>query len=306
MNCPECNSQNPDGAKFCFACGNNISIIKKPKKPWLGAILVFIFGAFGFLYYSWKKALAILFLFYLIPAFFMPDYGVATYIITWIINILVSIYAYFDIKGIEELDERIMVGLTKSILPIIILLNFLGGIIGGVWLFILGEWEFILIGFIISIFFPWIYTLISMVITPVNLLTAYFYKKSKKMPSLISGFVGMFFGHIIIIFYVLIVLSNSTDNATLAKVSVIPFLLFGYSVATSPFSYMASKEPSDSYGSYFAVFIAQIIYILAAVFYSVGYVELTISFTLIIVFGIEFVLLKIGSKMMDYEKEVGF
>jgi len=219
---------------------------------------------------------------------------------------LVSIYAYFDIKGIEELDERIMVGLTKSILPIIILLNFLGGIIGGVWLFILGEWEFILIGFIISIFFPWIYTLISMVITPVNLLTAYFYKKSKKIPSLISGFVGMFFGHIIIIFYVLIVLSNSTDNATLAKVSVIPFLLFGYSVATSPFSYMASKEPSDSYGSYFAVFIAQIIYILAAVFYSVGYVELTISFTLIIVFGIEFVLLKIGSKMMDYEKEVGF
>ena len=31
---------------------------RKFKKPFLGAILVFVFGPFGFLYYSWKKTMS--------------------------------------------------------------------------------------------------------------------------------------------------------------------------------------------------------------------------------------------------------
>jgi hypothetical protein len=42
------------------------------KKPWLGAILVFLFGPLGFLYYSWKKAVVTLLLF-LLPNMFIAS-----------------------------------------------------------------------------------------------------------------------------------------------------------------------------------------------------------------------------------------
>ena len=34
--------------------------IKRNKKPWLAALLAFVFGPFGFLYYSWKLMIAFL------------------------------------------------------------------------------------------------------------------------------------------------------------------------------------------------------------------------------------------------------
>ena len=34
--------------------------VKGNKKPWLAALLVYVFGPFGFLYYSWKLTIAFL------------------------------------------------------------------------------------------------------------------------------------------------------------------------------------------------------------------------------------------------------
>lgn len=34
--------------------------LRKPKKPWLGALLAFVFGPLGLLYYSWKLAVGLL------------------------------------------------------------------------------------------------------------------------------------------------------------------------------------------------------------------------------------------------------
>jgi len=48
------------------------------------------------------------------------------------------------------------------IATIVIILNFFSGIVGGIWLAILGHWGSIAIGFGLGFAMPWIYTLVSL------------------------------------------------------------------------------------------------------------------------------------------------
>ncbi|MDO8486205.1 MAG: hypothetical protein Q7S77_00700 [Candidatus Staskawiczbacteria bacterium] len=274
------------------------------KKPWLGALFVFIFGPFGFLYYSWKKALVVFLLFFLPNLIiYNLDYGVAAEIFRWIIQIVLAVYAYFDIDGKLNIFENILSGIIGTIIVPIIFLNFFGEIVGAIWLLIIGQWQLVIIGVIISFIFPFIYSIISLVTQfPLGGLALWAEKKNKKILMLVLGFISMFIGHIIILFYVLYVADKAIIIAELANINILAMLLFGYGVATGPFSYMAKSEPSDAIGTFIAVFIAQLSFIIIAIAYLLNYPLIAVPIILIFVFGLEVYLLSITSKAFDYEK----
>ena len=80
----------------------------RPKKPWLGFVLVLFFGPFGFLYHSWKAAL--LFLFFIGPLCIMFLRGTRIDLVTnaWVhysALLLLAIIAWVQITG-ERRDIR--------------------------------------------------------------------------------------------------------------------------------------------------------------------------------------------------------
>jgi len=257
------------------------------KKPWLGALLVFIFGPLGFLYYSWRKAIVTLLLF-LLPNMIL--YGLDSTIaevVRWSIQFLMASFAYLDLQGrLYVLDDILSKVFTALTVPIMFL-NFFGGIISGIWLLFLGQWKLVIGAFIFTMFVPWAYSIVALVQMPLVAFLGWAEEKKKKTLCLVAGFINIFIGHAIILFYVFFVLDKALIISATRDLNIFAVLLFGYGVATSPFSYMASKEGPDAYGSILGVFVAQISYLLFAIAYLFNYPAISIPIILLIVFGIE-------------------
>lgn len=88
--------------------------------------------------------------------------------------------------------------------------------------------------------------------------------------------------------------------------NVFPYLLFGWEIATGPFQYMASKEPPDSIGSYAAVYLTQISYLILGVFYFLGILSLALPLIIVITIAMEIYLLKIGFQLEVLERRTSY
>lgn len=275
------------------------------KKPWISALLVLILGPFGFLYYSFRKALVVFLLFFLLPSIilYQTPNSTAIEIFRWIILIALATYAYLDVEGRLDIIEKFSTSLIGFISIPIIFANFFGEIVGAIWLLFLGQWQLVILGFILTFLIPYIYTLSLLIQIPLASLLAYTQKHNKKTLSLILAFITMFIGHAIIIFYVMFVADKAIVISELNGLSLIALLLFGYGVATGPFSYMARGEDKDAIGSFIGVFISQISYIILAVGYLFNLLPLAFTIVLFIVFGSEMYLLSVTSRIIDYEKK---
>ena len=272
------------------------------KRPWLGAFFVLIFGSFGFLYYSWRKALITFLLFFLPNLLLYNLDSVVAESIRWIVQIFMAIYAYLDINDQLLLLERIF----EKVLPIIILpimvLNFSGEIGGGIWLIFLGQWKLVLCAFLFALFVPYAYLIVGLIQMPILPLLIYAKEKNKKFLALSAGFISTLIGYAAILGYVFIILDKVILFSESKHLNIFALFLFGYGIATAPFSYMASKDGPDALGSFLGVFVAQISYIIFAVAYLFDFPAISIPIILIIVFGIEVVQLYIISKEWFHEK----
>ena len=179
-----------------------------------------------------------------------------------------------------------------SFVPIVAL-NILGGIGGAIWLLVLGEWKLVLIAVLVSIAFPFAYSVIMLVQVPLSALMHHFKDKNRKL-ALTIGFVNMLIGHavnlvwLVLVFYLALHYSEGQN--------VIPYLLFGWEVAVSPFQYMATKEPPDNIGTYVAVYLLQISYLILAIFYFLGILPLGLLVIILITLATEVYLLRIVSE----------
>ncbi len=278
-------------------------VYRVTKNPWLGAVFVIIFGPFGFLYYSWKKAVVAFLLFFVPNMLLYSLDSTLAEIIRWSVQLIMALFVYLDLKGkLYLLDDAFSIVLSTISIPIIFL-NFFGGLVSGIWLLILGQWKLVIAAFVFSLFVPWAYSIVTIVQMPMMALIVYFQKKSWKIPYLIIGFINILIGHVIILFYVFFILDKAIAISLSRDLNIFVLLLFGYGIATGPFSYMASKEGPDASASVLSVFVAQISYLIFATAYLLNYPAISIPIILLIVFGIEVFQLFLVSKIYEDEEE---
>jgi len=158
---------------------------------------------------------------------------------------------------------------TISIIAtIVIVLNFLSGIVGGIWLAILGHWGSIGIGFGLGIAMPWIWTIASLPAMGLSFVLAFFAEKGSKTFTGILGFLTSIYNNALLALWVIWVFGFFMARAD--SRSFIPYLLWGYSTMMAPLSYMASKEPPESMGTTLGVFFAQLCYLIWVLFFFFG------------------------------------
>lgn len=268
------------------------------KKPLLGALFTILFGPLGFLYYSWKKAV-VAFLLFTIPNLSLYGLGSLIAEITrWTIQILMAIFAYLDLKDQLYLFEDAVVKIINVISVPIILLNYFSGIVGGIWLLILGQWRLVFASIAVSFVVPLAYSLVTIIQMPLVLLMSYAEERNKKTLAIFSGFINLFIGHAVIFFYVFGVLEAVIKISIKTHLSIIPFLVLGYSVATGPFSFMASRESEDSVGSFIGVFVTQISYLVFSIAFLLNIPSISLPIIFLIVFGLEIYQMNLASKML--------
>lgn len=176
----------------------------------------------------------------------------------------------------------------------IIILNYFAGITGGIWLIFKGQIAIVILGLGASFLMPFIYGILvgipTLLLTPI---ITWLQEKNQKTLTLIMVSLVFFVNALINLIWVFAVLAYAisfSESSTL-----IPFIIFGYTIATSPFMYMAKGELPDNYATNFHVFIIQISYILMALFYLLDVAFLTIPTILIIIISFSIYIAKISS-----------
>lgn len=143
----------------------------------------------------------------------------------------------------------------------IMILNFGGGIIGGIWLAFLGEWKLIGIGALLLFTSHWFLSLLMMPGSLISGVAISFAEKNKFILYLF-GFLSQIYTNILIIATcVLAFFICSSYYSESIGVNYIPYLLWSWGMALRPWHFFASKEP-DNVFTMITLFSASIFYFL--------------------------------------------
>lgn len=195
--------------------------------------------------------------------------------------------------------ENVVVKIMNVFTPVIVVLNITSEIVGGIWLLIIGEWALALGAFVFSLFLPWLISIPLVIIGFVS--WGFLWVATKVRLTGIGSFITSFFQHLIYlawIFLVFIMFLSYSDGH-----NPLPYILFGYGVATGPFTWMASKEAPDAYGTLIANFLMQMTYIILAILYFLGLSYLAIPIILIITILFDIFVAKILTEQIALERE---
>lgn len=144
---------------------------------------------------------------------------------------------------------------TFSFLSIVILiLNFTAGIIGGIWLVILGLWQLVLYSVIAGFIMPFLYSIITI---PALGLGFWGIKdlESKKKLSVVKVYIATFWQDFVLIFWVSWVFGFYSQLKD--TYPIFPLMLSAYSTSISPIISMGQHEDKDSLGTFIGVFYAE-------------------------------------------------
>jgi len=197
-----------------------------------------------------------------------------------------------------NLKEKIIIRFTNilgAISFIVLPLNYLAGIVGGIWLLLLGSWEFVLLGILFVISMPFIYSLTFLFSAPLTMVSSYFYKKKKKILTYIFVFGGNIISNLVISYWVFFVFKFFMSYST--TYNHWAFILWGYSTMLAPLAKMARAEGPNNFSSTLSVWLAIICYLIltASLFLS------SPSYSLLIIPSIVFTFVNIifTSLMLD-------
>lgn len=139
--------------------------------------------------------------------------------------------------------ERFFTGLITTLSIPILLLNVLGGIIGGIWLMVAGEWSLFIGGLLYMMFGAMIIGLFLMPSLLFAAPAAAFAEKRKYVLFFIFGLLGIAYtyGLIAVSTYYVADIALSSQSAPLWA-----SLLWLYAVVLAPWQYMASKEQDNT------------------------------------------------------------
>lgn len=174
--------------------------------------------------------------------------------------------------------------LTMAVSGPLLVFNALSGIVGGIWLATLGEWDAVLGGLVLILLSPHLISFVLMLgRTPLLIITDRFPRARGLQNAALILF--LIYTISVVTAYSIFVLGNILAHAE--EPAHIPALLWAYIVATSPWVFLARKdeeaEGSPSPGGITAIF-AQLAFITIGVWLLVS--TLTIQHALLIFFGI--------------------
>jgi hypothetical protein len=165
----------------------------------------------------------------------------------------------------------------------IMLLNIGGGIIGGIWLAVLGEWSLIGIGVLLLFTSHWILSILMMPSLAIAGIAMHFYGRKNYFWGHLFGFISQLYTNILIVgtcvFAFFLCSSFYTGDIGFGY---IPYLLWSWGMALGPWQFFASKEPDNEFSA--------ITLLSASVFYFLFLLSIFISslfgLIIIIIFGI--------------------
>jgi MFS family permease len=195
----------------------------------------------------------------------------------------------------EESLENMSTSIGKMIgafSVVFVPLNFLAGIVGGIWLLFLGEWRLVVGGLFFSIAFPTCYALISLIGLPMIALISHLSDRGKNDLATFLGFINLTASnlfHLALVSFTVLFMLITPQGKTL-----FPFLIFGYAVILGPFQYMASHEPPDAVGSWLGLFFMQTAYVVMAITMALKAGLLGLLIMLILMFYLQTFLIKIA------------
>jgi len=164
----------------------------------------------------------------------------------------------------------------------IIILNILGGIVGGIWLAILGKWGLIGIGVLLMFFSHWILSILIMLDMPIAGIAAYFYEKKNPL-GYFFGFISQLYTNILIVgTCVLAFFICSSFYTGDISFGYIPYLLWSWGMALGPWQFFASKEPENEFSA-ITLFSASVFYFL---FLISIFISPFLTLIIIIIFGV--------------------
>jgi hypothetical protein len=195
----------------------------------------------------------------------------------------------------RKIIERIVL---VSFIPITFMSIF-GGVVGGIWLLIIGEWKLVVLALIVDFAFPFIVApIIFLLITaPMMALVNRLEKENKKTASMIVGWLNLFINHMLYLAWVFIVFVYMLTYATERDHNVIPYLLFGWEVAVGPFQYMASKGSSAEIASQATSYLNEVAYLILFLFYLLNISSLALPVIFLIMFIIEVFIINTAIQM---------
>lgn len=150
--------------------------------------------------------------------------------------------------------ESIVIVATAPLL----LLNMFGGVLGFIWLAVLGDWGLIGRGIAAMVLMPFLFLLAQLPGVGLSLLASRFVQRDWKLATTACIFLGSLWTTIAIAAWCILIALSSVDAVTVDN--KIPVLLWGYVVAIAPLGYMASKERDNAFTGLQAL-LAQLFYI---------------------------------------------
>lgn len=173
----------------------------------------------------------------------------------------------------------------------VIAVDLLGGIVGLVWLAILGEWGLILWGVILMVIGTFILSLLLLPSFIFAFPAVYFAKKRLNIFVIPFVFLSALYVGILMYFSSLWVIGFVTSALDGVQGSL-PYLFWGYCLATAPWSFMASKEDSNSIATFLPIFFLKLglvsVIIMSGIF-GTGIEESLVVFTYIMLAEVVFV-----------------
>lgn len=189
-----------------------------------------------------------------------------------------------------KLSEKLQMGLVTALSTIavpIMILNLLGGIISGIWLVILGEWDEIIRGIIFIVVSGFV---ISFALMPGLLFAgpaAMAMERGKKILGVFLGSFSILYTVALISIWCIWIMWLFVSSAP--ESSLIPLLIWSYGVALAPWMWLAQEDQRGG-GNEFSILttlFAQVAYIFGMIifFFGATFGTIAITFGIIMLIG---------------------
>lgn len=194
------------------------------------------------------------------------------------------------------MNERI-IGILS--LPIMIL-NIVSGIVGGIWLAVLGEWVLIAIGILYFLFSKWIINILMAPAVLIAEIAGHYYSKRKGFFANLFAFISQLYTNIIIatncVFAFFICSRFYSGNI---GVGYIPYLLWSWDMALGEWRVLSSRHPGGL--TEFGVISATFFYFL---FLTSIFISRVLPIIIVIIFGVvQLIVLPIFGTYVVYQTE---
>lgn len=176
----------------------------------------------------------------------------------------------------SNINMNIKSATFSGLLFLIFGINFLSGIVGGLWLLVVGGWALLLGGIILGVIMPYVYALITSPAFAL-LLGAEKVKHNKFFLSILL-FLASLINNLPIAAWTVFIFGIFLNT----KYPLFPLLLSAYATTMSPLSYMVSHESNPGAGSSRGLLYAQINFVALVIFYLLNLDTATRIFLLVI------------------------